>query len=166
MEGNTVRLIDHAIERIQLVATILSKSTALARYEAQVKQSFERIEPLALDLERAARSRRHAQALLRYIGTALLSEHNMVGQVEVVDKPELLWEHPELERLYLRLEDEFEIRERHAALQRKFELVSRTAQTALEVLRHRRSLRVEWYIVILIVVEILLTLYELFGRGA
>lgn len=90
----------------------------------------------------------------------------MVGQVEVVDKPELLWEHPELERLYLRLEDEFEIRERHAALQRKFELVSRTAQTALEVLRNRQNLRVEWYIVILIVVEILLTLYQLFGRGA
>ena len=90
----------------------------------------------------------------------------MVGQVEVVDKPELLWEHPELERLYLRLEDEFEIRERHAALQRKFELVSRTAQTALEVLRNRQNLRVEWYIVILIVVEILLPLYQLFGRGA
>ena len=90
----------------------------------------------------------------------------MVGQVEVVDKPELLWEHPELERLYLRLEDEFEIRERHAALQRKFELVSRTAQTALEVLRNRQNLRVEWYIVILIVVEIPLTLYQLFGRGA
>ena len=64
------------------------------------------------------------------------------------------------------MEDEFEIRERHAALQRKFELVSRTAQTALEVLRNRQNLRVEWYIVILIVVEILLTLYQLFGRGA
>ena len=89
----------------------------------------------------------------------------MVGQVEVTDKPELLWEHPELERLYQWLEDEFEIRERHAVLQRKFELVSRTAQTALEVLRDRRNLRVEWYIVILIVVEILLTLYQLFVRG-
>jgi uncharacterized Rmd1/YagE family protein len=166
MEGNTVRLTDHAIERIQLVADILSKSTVLARYETQVRQSFERIEPLAVDLERASRSQRHAQALLRYIGTALLSEHNMVGQVEVMDKPELLWEHPELERLYLRLEDEFEIHERHAALQRKFELVSRTAQTALEILRDRRNLRVEWYIVILIVVEILLTLYQLlFAHG-
>ena len=30
------------------------------------------------------------------------------------------------------------------------------------VLQTQRSLRVEWYIVILIVVEILLTLYELF----
>ena len=51
-------------------------------------------------------------------------------------------------------------------LNRKLELISRTAETVLELLQHRHSLRVEWYIVILIVVEILLTLYELFLHGA
>ena len=40
----------------------------------------------------------------------------MVGRAEIGDKPELLWEHPELERLYALLETEFEIRERLAAL--------------------------------------------------
>jgi uncharacterized Rmd1/YagE family protein len=37
-------------------------------------------------------------------------------------------------------------------------------ETQLELLQSKHSLRVEWYIVILIV-EILLTLYELFVRG-
>ena len=37
--------------------------------------------------------------------------------------------------------------------------------TLLDLLQNRRSLRVEWYIVILIVVEIVLTLYELFVRA-
>ncbi len=36
------------------------------------------------------------------------------------------------------------------------------AGAVLEILQARRNLRVEWYIVILIVGEILLTLYELF----
>ena len=45
---------------------------------------------------------------------------------------------------------------------RKLELIGDTAQTLLDLLQNRRSLRVEWYIVILIVVEIVLTLYELF----
>ena len=35
-------------------------------------------------------------------------------------------------------------------------------ETQLQLLQAKHSLRVEWYIVILIVVEILLTLYELF----
>ena len=92
---------------------------------------------------------------------ALLSEHNLVGRVEVIDKPEIIWEHPNLERLYLRLEDEFEIRERHLALERKLDLVSHTAQTVLEVLQSRRSLRLEWYVVLLILVEICLSVVQI-----
>jgi len=49
--------------------------------------------------------------------------------------------------------DEYEIRERHSALERKLELISQTAQTVLEFMQHSSSLRVEWYVVILIVVE-------------
>ncbi len=162
MKGDAVLLHDYAIERFQLVAEVLGKSTVLAMYESMVMHSFQLIEPFAVDLEREAFSSRRARELLRHIGKALLSEHNMVGRVQVADKPDLIWERPDLERLYLRLEDEFEIRDRLAALERKLELVSRTAQTALEVLRDRRSLRVEWYIVILIVIEIMLTLYQMF----
>ena len=44
----------------------------------------------------------------------------------------------------------------------KLALASRTVGTVLQLLQDRRSWRVEWYIVILIMVEILLTLYELF----
>lgn len=90
----------------------------------------------------------------------------MVGRGEVGDKPELLWERPDLERLFLNLEAEYEIRERQLALERKLTLINDTAGTLLDLLQSKRSLRVEWYIVILIVVEIALTLYELFVRGA
>jgi uncharacterized Rmd1/YagE family protein len=85
----------------------------------------------------------------------------MVGIVEVGEKPDPLWERPDLERLYLRLEDEYELRERLLALERKLALVSHTAETALELMQHDSSHRVEWYIVALIVVEILLSVYEL-----
>jgi uncharacterized Rmd1/YagE family protein len=88
----------------------------------------------------------------------------MVGRVEVEEKPDLVWDRPDLDRLYVRLGDEYELRERHRALGRKFELISRTVQTLLQLLQHRSTLRVEWYIVILIVVEILITVYERFLR--
>jgi len=47
------------------------------------------------------------------------------------------------------------------ALERKLDLISRTAETLLGLLQDKRTLRVEWYIVILIVVEIVLYVYEL-----
>ena len=95
---------------------------------------------------------------------ALLSEQRLVGRAEISEKPEILWDHPGLEGLFVRLQDEFEIRERHQALERKLNLLSHTAQSILELLSSRHALRVEWYIVILIVFEILLSLYEMFFK--
>ncbi len=82
--------------------------------------------------------------------------YKMVGRVVVREKPELLWEHSELECFNGRLVDEYEIVERHAGLDRKLRLITHTVETLIELMRHRSSLRVEWYIVILIVVEIIL----------
>jgi uncharacterized Rmd1/YagE family protein len=163
VEGGMVVVKEGSSERLEIVASALGKSVALAQYEADVAANFDQIEPFAKQLERSGRGGRNMRQLLRHIGRALLNEHKMVARVEVVDSPELLWEHPELEQLYLRLEDEFELRERAAILDRKLDLISRTANTVLDLLQKRRSIRVEWYIVVLIVLEIVLSVYGLFG---
>lgn len=59
------------------------------------------------------------------------------------------------------LESEFEIHERLVALERKLDLAGRTVRTLVDLINARHALRVEWYIVALILVEILLTLYAM-----
>jgi uncharacterized Rmd1/YagE family protein len=160
--GESLTLMDASVDRLQTVGAVLSKSVALAQYETDVALNFERIEPFAVQLEQWGRGGRNMRLLLRHIGRALLDELKMVARVEVTDRPELIWEHPEMEQIYLRLEDEFELQERAAILDRKLELISRTVGTVLDLLQKSRSTRVEWYIVILILLEIVLTLYQLF----
>lgn len=164
MIDNTLFLHDRSVERCQVVADVLSKSVALNVHESRVGESFQRLEPVARELQQTGGSKRRSRELLRHIGRSLLSELRIAGRVEVADKPELTWDNPDLERLFVRLADEFELRERYAVLDRKLGLTSRTAQTVLDLLQHRHSIRLEWYIVVLIVVEIALTLYELFIR--
>lgn len=162
--NGVVFLMRFTVERVQAIADVLAKSVVLAHYEARVAQAFDFIEPLAGHLEQGRRYRR-SDDLMRYIGSTLLIQHRMVGRVEVAEKPDLLWDQPELERLYLRLQDEYELKDRHIALERKLGLIGQTAETLLDILRNQRSHRVEWYIVILIVVEIFLTLYQMFLNG-
>jgi uncharacterized Rmd1/YagE family protein len=161
VEDNVVLLSHFEMVSLQLVADVLAKSVVLAEYESQSARVFDQIEPFALSLTRQKFGRQAGADLLEQIGNSLLIQHKMVGRVEIIDKPELLWEYPELDRLYARLEDEYEIRERHHALERKLDLVSRTAETALEIQHQNTGIRLEWYVVILIVVEVLLSLYEL-----
>lgn len=158
---NKLQLNEFSLERLQLVADVLAKSVVLGYYESTIAASFDRIEPLAADMHRFGRVGRRAHDLIRHIGQTLAIQGKMVGRVEIGEKPELLWEMPELERLYLRLEDEYELRERHKALERKLDLISHTAETLLNLLTNKRTLRVEWYIVILIVIEIILMFYEI-----
>lgn len=164
VEGNTIRLRSFNVERLQIVADALAKSVVLSYYEASVSDVFDQIEPLADELRRTGRGHYKDRDLLRHIGGILLIQQKMVGMVEVGDKPETLWESPELERLYLRLEDEYELRERHLSLERKLALITRSAETVLNLLQHNSGLRVEWYIVILIVAEMALSLYQMFAN--
>jgi uncharacterized Rmd1/YagE family protein len=162
--GGVVLLEDAAVERLQVIADVLSKSVLLSLYESKVAGEFDRIEPLAVELDKSGRIRGESKDLLKNIGSMLLVEQRMVGRAEITEKPEVLWDNASLEGLFARLEDEFEIRERHTALERKLNLISRTAHTLVELLSSKHSLRVEWYIVMLIVFEILLTVYQLFLR--
>ena len=152
---------DFSIPRLQVVAIVLARSVVLARYEATMASAFDVVEPLALQIQDERSSSRTLKQLLSHIGGTLLVQHKMIGRVEIQDKPELLWDQPELERLYLRLETEYELRDRNTVLERKLALISRTVETILTLLHNRRSLRVEWYIVGLIVFEVVLTLYDM-----
>jgi uncharacterized Rmd1/YagE family protein len=163
--GGILQIHEASMDRLQTVAEVLAQSMVLAEYEDSIAATFDRVEPLAEEMKYRGTTTWAAGKLRRNMGDTLLSLYRMVGRVEVGEKPEILWDHPELEPLYVRLEREFEIRERKLALERKLELISRTVETQLDLLQAKRSLRVEWYIVVLIVVEILLTLYELFVRG-
>lgn len=159
--SGAVLLQDASTERLQIIANVLSKSLVLGHSEARIADVFDRIEPLAVGLQRKGRSGAHAKELLRQIGDVLLTQHRMVGRVEVEEKPDVLWDHPELERLYARLEDEYELVERSRAMERKLALISETAGTLIELVHNQRSLRLEWYIIVLIALELLLSIYGL-----
>lgn len=163
-EGD-VYLAEAGLQHLQIIAEILARSIVLDYYESRVAGSFDLVEPIARRLVRPLPRWSRSSELLIHIGEVLLTQNEMVGRIEVSEKPELLWDHPDLERLYARLEAEYDLRERHRALERKLDLISRTAETALDILQARRTLRVEWYIVILIVVEIVILLYELVYSG-
>jgi uncharacterized Rmd1/YagE family protein len=160
LAGN-ILLREKTYESLQVVADILAKGLVLSHYETRIADIFDGIEPLAATLREKGRAGARSKELLRHIGDVLLMQQKMVGRVETGEKPELLWDHPELERLYVRLAEEYELRDRDRALDRKLDVISRTVETLLGLVQTRSSLRVEWYIVLLIVAELLLTTYPL-----
>ena len=93
-------------------------------------------------------------------------QHRVSGRVAIGEKPDALWDRHDLERLYARLEDEYELKERVEALNRKLAVVAETADTLADIIDTRRSLRLELIVVLLIAFEIVIAFYQIFaGRG-
>src|SRR3984893_153426 len=110
--GGAIAMKDLSAQRLLVVADALAKSVSLGRDEREVNAVFDIIEPFATELAQNGRPPWKRRSMLRLIGQTLLVQHRVSGRVAVDEKPDVLWDRPDLERLYARLEDEYELSER------------------------------------------------------
>jgi uncharacterized Rmd1/YagE family protein len=164
--GGPIQLREMSPERLLVISDVLAKSVVLAHDEREVAKVFEVIEPFARELATHGRTHRDRKGILKLIGNALLVQHRVSGRVAVTEKPDALWDRPDLERLYARLEDEYELIGRVETLNRKLEVVADTADTLADIIDVSRSLRLEIIVVLLIGFEIVIGISQIFAaRG-
>jgi uncharacterized Rmd1/YagE family protein len=145
-----------------VLGDVLAKSVALARYEREIASVFDTIEPAASTLSLSGKLPRSRKSLLQLIGSALLAQHRVSGRIAFAEKPDVLWEHPELGRFFSRLEDEYEIIERGTLLNGKVTVVGSAAETFTDLIDTARSARLELLIVVLILAELVIGAATLF----
>jgi uncharacterized Rmd1/YagE family protein len=160
LPGGPISLKAMTPEALIVVADAMSKSVVLARNEREVSSALDIVEPLARELAEHGRTLGGRRTILKQIGNALLAQHRVSGRADVTEKPEVVWERPDLDRLYGRLEDEFELKERAAILSRKLAVISDTAEVLTDIINTRRALRLEFIIVLLIAMEIVFGVYQ------
>ena len=162
--AGVVELKNRAPERLLLVAEALAVSVALAYDERRIGQAFDRVERIASSLQHRKLLAGKPADLMAQIGEALLIQQRLAGRVEMADRPDVLWDHPHLERLWIKLTDEYDLATRARAIGQKLEVIRDTADTMADLLSTRTSHRLEWYIIALILIEILLGLYDRFVK--
>jgi uncharacterized Rmd1/YagE family protein len=162
--NGAIQLKSAAPEHLLIVADVLAKSVALAEDEREVADVLDAIQPFARSLALTGSSNSGRSVILRLIGQALLVQHNVAGSVAVREKPDILWDRPDLGRLYNRLEDEYELVERAEAMGRKIEVITASANALINLKDATRSLRLEVIIIVLILAELVVGLVQLFGR--
>lgn len=159
-----IRLADLGSERLALTAIVLARSVALARDEFRLWDAFDRIAPLMTDLQENGRARLAIRSAMRLVGNVLAARHRVIGTAQVDERPDLLWDHPELDRLYNRLEAEYELQERAEVVQRKLDALGGFTEALLDIVRDKRAFRVEIAIIALITFEVALSLLNMFSR--
>jgi len=152
------------LNRLLLVAEVLAMSVVFAYDERRLATAFERIDSVAQSLKARRLPAEPQGALLEQIGEALLIQQRLAARVDLDEKPDVLWDHPELERFWARLVEEYDLTQRGRAISRRLEVIRGTADTLTDLFATRTSHRLEWYIIALIGIEIALSLYDRFWQ--
>jgi len=162
-DDGLILLSDGEQPRLLLVATVLAHSVMLSRDEILVSEVFDRSVPLVADLQNNGKPRLSIPEVMRMVGRVLAARHRVMGTAQAGERPDLLWDHPDLDRLYTRLEAEYELRERAEVLERKFGALGDFTSVLLDIAQDKRAVRLEVAIIALIAVELLLSIGKAIG---
>ncbi|KKU71412.1 MAG: hypothetical protein UX98_C0026G0001 [Parcubacteria group bacterium GW2011_GWA2_47_26] len=157
-----VRIKEFSLDKLILIATVLAQSVAVEHIENVVETVLHKFERINLNLERESKLRVRGSDLIKILGTTNLILQQILSRLSLLDKPDITWNSPELEILFGHMRKMYELDDRFRAVEFKLDSIQDNSKALLSILQTRRSERLEIIIIVLIVIEVLLFIYELF----
>jgi uncharacterized Rmd1/YagE family protein len=146
---------------VELCALLLAQSVAMDYYAEDVSTTIRRLSDAAERLSTLGRLRGRQRELLRFIGSCMVTRNQIVATLSLLDKPDITWEHELYDRLYRELRQNLEIDERFRALEFKLGMIQDNLELLVDLARHRRMLFLEVTIVVLILIEVAIAVWQI-----
>lgn len=145
----------------EIVAMVLAKSIAFEAIEHQVDELLDEMEATIEQLKRGKLSSSDT-ALSQLFGRILGYKLNTVSSLMLLDEPDITWENEQAASLFSRMYHLFDLASRYDTIRHKSDTLMNIAEVFSGLVHARRSTRLEWAIILLIVFEIILTLWQMY----
>lgn len=144
---------------LRIVMLNIGQSVALEYYEVLTNELITSSKHYILELENQGKLSISKINLLKYIGKVLNVKNSIVDNLYILDDPNLVWDNEELNLLNRNLKTNFDINPRFKDLDYRLQIVEHNLTLFTDVLNVRESTRLEWIIIILILIEIAIALF-------
>lgn len=151
-----------SLERIDLLALILAQSTALEYFEIKVDDLVRQTGDIGRQLKQKGKLASRADNIKKFIGHCISTKQDLVASLYLLDKPDEAWNDQLLDALYRDAVDMFELKDRYKTLDYKLRMIQENLELISELLQYRNANNLEMAIIILIAVEIVLFVMQLF----
>lgn len=138
-------------EKVELMALILAKSAALETSEVKIERILEQLGGLK------------KKNVIKFIREVMATKQNLIGTLALLEKPDETWDSKTLDDLYQEAVTMFELNGRFRTLDYKLKMIQENLELLANFASNRQHLLLEVTIVALIVVEVVLVLYQLWG---
>lgn len=132
----------------------IATSTKLGIWEANLERYIESMEYLTEDLKKGRPLKISRAEVLRKTGELFALRHMINLSSDLLDTPDFYWDREELENIYLNVCNYFSIPRRTKVMNEKINHCVELAELVSHNLNDAHHIRLEWMIIILIMVEV------------
>jgi uncharacterized Rmd1/YagE family protein len=128
-----------------------------------VTQALKNTTPIVHALESRGELFSSSKNILKTVGFTLAVRDAILSKLSLFDDPAETWQSERLSRLHNLLYDHFDIKKRLSGLQEKVTFLSDLNQILMTLLQNRTSHRLEWIVILLIVIEVIFSFISFFS---
>lgn len=134
----------------------VSQSIKLEMFEQKIERSIEESRFLPEEMAHKGKIPLNRRSLARMMGRLFLERSSVNFHTDILDLPDYFWEHTEMEPFYLRMRRYLNLDQRTDVLNKRLGLIHEMLDMLGDELGHRQSARLEWIIIILILIEVII----------
>ncbi|NOT74924.1 MAG: RMD1 family protein [Cyclobacteriaceae bacterium] len=147
--------VDHTDDSVIRVTMLnLGQSVALDHYNGLSENLLTEIKGFTNDLQSTGRLNINRKNMMKFIGRALNTQNDIADNIYIFDAPEQVWENEYLDTLHQGLMKHFDLKVRFSEIEYTLRIIQSNLSVFREISNQRESNRLEWIIVILILIEV------------
>jgi uncharacterized Rmd1/YagE family protein len=141
-----------------IISLALSQSVGLEIREKSLERKMEESRDLYDRIEKIKISDRNN--LMSFASSIAKERFHIINTLYLLDKPDIVWDDPELESLYNQLAIQLELKPRFEIIEYKNSYLKESVDFATDRVNQKSSEFLEWIIIWLIVIEIIFSIYD------
>ena len=138
----------------------IAQSVELNNFESTIQNIVDNTKKIPQELVQKGRISLSRKEIRQKMGELFVERSTINLHVDALDLPEFFWDYPELEPLYQMVANYLDIRARVEVLNHRLDILHELYEVLANELNHQHSSRLEWTIILLIVIEVVLTLLK------
>lgn len=139
----------------------LSQSIKLEAFEEAIKGAIKQNSHLPLEIASRGKVSLSRKAIFKRMGEIFIARSSINLNIEYLDVPEFFWRNPNLESYYMMTSKFLDITSRVSALNQRLDVLQELLDILNTQVQHLHSSLLEGIIILLILVEIFISLFQL-----
>jgi uncharacterized Rmd1/YagE family protein len=160
IDNDKITLQSYSVTNLLIISHVISQSVALEIYENKLTEYYEKSRDIIEASDSYSFYKRNKLSI--FAKELVLIRHDMLIDLHLLDKPNILWDNEDAEALYNSLSSSLELKDRFDVVEYKLTTIKDDIVMVMDLANHNHSSFLEWIIIGLILIEIAMGIMEWF----